>query len=89
MAFEEHPVRPIAGRQAEEIADGVLCLKSIASVIAIDTGRGLVMLDTGGGFLHYAQWMRSQHPEVVGMFHQTIPSPRWAGSIGARRRSWW
>ncbi|MDE3203213.1 MAG: MBL fold metallo-hydrolase [Acidobacteriota bacterium] len=50
LVFEEHPVRPIANRAAEEIADGVLCLKSIASVTAIDTGDGLVMLDTGGFF---------------------------------------
>ena len=36
--------------QGEEIAEGVLCLKSIASVNAVDTGDGLVMLDTGGEF---------------------------------------
>lgn len=50
LVFAEHPVQPIAGRRAEEIADGVLCLKSIASVTALDTGDGLVMLDTGGFF---------------------------------------
>ncbi len=50
LVFEEHPVRPIGGRAAEEIADGVLCLKSVASVTAVDTGDGLVMLDTGGFF---------------------------------------
>ena len=50
LVFDEHPVRPIAGRQAEEIAEGVLCLKSIAMVTALDTGDGLVMLDTGGFF---------------------------------------
>ncbi len=50
LVFGEHPVAPIAGREAEEIEDGVLCLKSIASVTAIDTGEGLVMLDTGGFF---------------------------------------
>jgi alkyl sulfatase BDS1-like metallo-beta-lactamase superfamily hydrolase len=48
LVFKEHPVRPIAGRQAEEIAEGVLYLKSVASVTALDTGDGLVMLDTGG-----------------------------------------
>jgi alkyl sulfatase BDS1-like metallo-beta-lactamase superfamily hydrolase len=50
LVFDEHPVRPVADRRAEEIADGVLCLKSVASVNAIDTGDGLVMLDTGGIF---------------------------------------
>jgi alkyl sulfatase BDS1-like metallo-beta-lactamase superfamily hydrolase len=47
LVFEEHPVRPIAGRVSEEIADGVLYLKSIAAVTVVDTGDGLVMLDTG------------------------------------------
>lgn len=50
LVFEHHPVVPVAGREAEEIADGVLYLKSIASVTALDTGDGLVMLDTGGVF---------------------------------------
>ncbi|HVA73598.1 MAG TPA: alkyl sulfatase dimerization domain-containing protein [Acidimicrobiales bacterium] len=50
LVFEHHPVHPVSGRQAEEIDDGVLYLKSIASVTAIDTGDGLVMLDTGGVF---------------------------------------
>lgn len=50
LVFEHHPVVPVAGRQAEEIGDGVLYLKSIASVTAVDTGEGLVMLDTGGAF---------------------------------------
>lgn len=50
LVFDEHPVRPTADRQAEEIADGVLYMKSIASVTALDTGDGLVMLDTGGFF---------------------------------------
>jgi glyoxylase-like metal-dependent hydrolase (beta-lactamase superfamily II) len=45
-----HPVRPALGRAAEEISDGVLTMKSIASVSAIDSGDGLVMLDTGGTF---------------------------------------
>ena len=47
LVVAEHPVRPIAGRHAEEIADGVLYLKSIAGVTTVDTGDGLVMLDTG------------------------------------------
>jgi len=50
LVHEHHPVRPILGRQAEEIAPSVLTLISIASVNAVDTGDGLVMLDTGGWF---------------------------------------
>src|SRR5688500_8899895 len=40
---------PVAFRQpvGEEIADGVLYYKGIASANTIDTGDGLVMLDTG------------------------------------------
>jgi len=50
LVHEHHPVAPAAGRQAEEIADGVLYLKSLASVTCVDTGDGLVLLDTGGVF---------------------------------------
>jgi glyoxylase-like metal-dependent hydrolase (beta-lactamase superfamily II) len=50
LVHEQHPVRPILGRASEEIAPGVLTLISVASVNAIDTGDGLVMLDTGGYF---------------------------------------
>ena len=50
LVHAHHPVQPVAGRQAEEIAPGILYLKSIASVTAIDTGDGLVLLDTGGQF---------------------------------------
>jgi glyoxylase-like metal-dependent hydrolase (beta-lactamase superfamily II) len=50
LVFEHHPVVPAAGRQAEELADGLLYLKSIGSVTVLDTGDGLVMLDTGGEF---------------------------------------
>ncbi len=50
LVHEHHPVRPVADRVTEEIADGVLYLKSLASVTAVDTGEGLVMLDTGGLF---------------------------------------
>ena len=42
----EHPVRPWAGR-SQELADGVLYFKGIASATTLDTGDGLVMLDTG------------------------------------------
>lgn len=50
LVHEHHPVAPVAGRAAEEIADGVLYVKSIASATTIDTGDGLVMLDTGSMF---------------------------------------
>lgn len=50
LEHEHHPVSPIADRVAEEILDGVLYLKSLASVTAIDSGDGLVFLDTGGPF---------------------------------------
>ena len=49
LVFADHPVAA-THREGEEIAEGVLCLKSIASVNALDTGDGLVMLDTGGEF---------------------------------------
>ena len=50
LVHEHHPVAPVNHRQAEELLDGVLYVKSIASVSALDTGDGLVMLDTGGWF---------------------------------------
>ena len=50
LVHEHHPVMPVLGREAEEIAPGILTLISIASVNAIDTGDGLAMLDTGGAF---------------------------------------
>lgn len=50
LVHEHHPVQPALDRRSEEIAPGVLTLISIASVNAIDTGDGLVMLDTGGWF---------------------------------------
>ncbi len=45
----DHPVTA-THRSGEEIVEGVFCLKSVASVNAVDTGDGLVMLDTGGKF---------------------------------------
>ena len=48
LVFEHHPVVPAAGRRAEELADGLLYLKSIGSVCTLDGGDGMVMLDTGG-----------------------------------------
>ncbi len=50
LVHEHHPVRPLLHRAGEEIDDGLLVLKSIASVNVLDTGDGLVMLDTGGPF---------------------------------------
>ena len=45
-----HPVMPSVGRAAEELSPGLLYLKSLASVTAVDSGDGLVLLDTGGQF---------------------------------------
>jgi alkyl sulfatase BDS1-like metallo-beta-lactamase superfamily hydrolase len=50
LVHEHHPVVPVLDRAAEEIAPGVLTMISIASVNALDTGDGLVMLDTGSLF---------------------------------------
>lgn len=50
LVYAHHPVAPVGGRQAEEIADGLLYVKSVASANTLDTGDGLVMLDTGGAF---------------------------------------
>lgn len=50
LVHEHHPVQPINERGAEELDDGLLYVKSVASVSALDTGDGLVMLDTGGFF---------------------------------------
>lgn len=50
LVHEHHPVQPVHGRAAEELDDGLLYVKSVASVSALDTGDGLVMLDTGGFF---------------------------------------
>ncbi len=45
---EAHPVTtPYNNRQAEEIADGVLYYKGLASATTLDTGESLVMIDTG------------------------------------------
>ncbi len=54
LVHTHHPVTPLRTADgeflAEEIVDGVFTMKSIASVNALDTGDGLVMLDTGGKF---------------------------------------
>ena len=46
LVHEHHPVKA-SGVEAEEIADGLLYYKSIASLNVLDTGDGLVMLDAG------------------------------------------
>ncbi len=58
LVHTHHPVQPIHHFHddgthsivSEEIDENLLTLKSIASVNALDTGDGLVMLDTGGAF---------------------------------------
>jgi alkyl sulfatase BDS1-like metallo-beta-lactamase superfamily hydrolase len=50
LVHEHHPVQAVNRREAEELDDGVLYVKSVASMSALDTGDGLVMLDTGGYF---------------------------------------
>lgn len=58
LVHAHHPVQPVHNHHedgthttaSEEIEEGILTLKSIASVNALDTGDGLVMLDTGGIF---------------------------------------
>lgn len=47
LVFDEHPVHTWHAT-GEEIADGLLYYKGLASASTIDTGDGLVMLDTGG-----------------------------------------
>jgi alkyl sulfatase BDS1-like metallo-beta-lactamase superfamily hydrolase len=66
LVHEHHPVRPVLGRASEEIAPGVLTMISVASVNAIDTGDGLVMLDTGGPFDsdHVYDEVRRWRPEA-------------------------
>jgi alkyl sulfatase BDS1-like metallo-beta-lactamase superfamily hydrolase len=64
LVYDEHPVRPVNARTAEEIAPGVLTFISVASVNAVDTGDGLVMLDTGGPFdvNHVYEGVRAWRP---------------------------
>ena len=66
LVHEHHPVRPVLGRAAEEIAPGILTLISVASVNALDTGDGLAMLDTGGAFDsdHVYDSVRGWRPEA-------------------------
>ncbi|HEX4820457.1 MAG TPA: alkyl sulfatase dimerization domain-containing protein [Acidimicrobiales bacterium] len=50
LVHEHHPVHSPGPNAAEELDDGLLYIKSIASVSTLDTGDGLVMLDTGSFF---------------------------------------
>jgi len=50
LVHEHHPVAPVLRRQAEEIDDGVLYIKSVSSITVIDSGDGLLLLDTGGPY---------------------------------------
>ncbi|HEX4217422.1 MAG TPA: hypothetical protein VHZ02_03580, partial [Acidimicrobiales bacterium] len=45
----DHPVQA-TGFISEEISPGVLVYLSLASATAIETGEGLVLLDSGGPF---------------------------------------
>ena len=74
LVHTHHPVQPVHvhhddgsfSTASEEIEDGLLTLKSIASVNALDTGDGLVMLDTGGKFDSQVVFdeVRSWRPEA-------------------------
>jgi len=50
LVHEHHPVHSPGPNAAEELDDGLLYIKSLASVSTLDTGDGLVMLDTGSYF---------------------------------------
>ena len=65
LVHEHHPVQVVNHRDAEELEEGILYVKSVASVSALDTGDGLVMLDTGGYFDidHVHQSVRRWRPE--------------------------
>jgi alkyl sulfatase BDS1-like metallo-beta-lactamase superfamily hydrolase len=68
LVHAHHPVMPAEGRVAEELLDGVLYVKSVASITAVDTGDGLVMLDTGGPFdaQHIFDVVRAWRPGDAG-----------------------
>src|SRR6478735_1116852 len=66
LVHAHHPVQPALHREAEEIDDGLLVMKSVAAVNVLDTGEGLVMLDTGGNFDidHVFTSVRSWRPDA-------------------------
>ena len=81
LVHTHHPVQPVhvhhddgtTETASEEIDDGLLTLKSIASVNALDTGDGLVMLDTGvhveklESIRYYAGFPMSAHHVISGV----------------------
>jgi alkyl sulfatase BDS1-like metallo-beta-lactamase superfamily hydrolase len=73
LVHAHHPVVPAGGARPVELSDGILYLKSLAAVTALDTGEGLVLLDTGSEFdagpVHDAvtSW-RPQAPVVAAVF---------------------
>jgi alkyl sulfatase BDS1-like metallo-beta-lactamase superfamily hydrolase len=68
---EVHPVHT-GFPEGEEIADGVLYFKGIASVNTIDTGDGLVMLDTGA---------RNESKRVYELVRSWRPEARLAAAV--------
>lgn len=70
LVHTHHPVTQVRNEEGkvfgEEIAEGLLTLQSVASVNALDTGDGLVMLDTGGKFDSQVVFdeVRSWRPDV-------------------------
>ena len=86
LVHEHHPVRPVLGRVAEEIIPDVLTFISIASVNAIDTGDGLVMLDTGGWFDsdHVFESVRAWRPDAP--LHAAVYSHHHIDHIFGTRR---
>ena len=72
LTYAQHPVLPAGGRLAEELQPGVLYLESMASVTAVDTGDGLVLLDTGAFFDRGA---------VFGGVRQWRPTARLAAAV--------
>lgn len=50
LVGSDHPLAGFGQGRAEELDDGILYLKSLSSVTALDTGAGLVLLDTGGQY---------------------------------------
>jgi alkyl sulfatase BDS1-like metallo-beta-lactamase superfamily hydrolase len=50
LVHEHHPVAAVLGRQSEELDEGILYIKSVSSITVLDSGDGLVFLDTGGPY---------------------------------------
>ena len=63
---EVHPLRPQPG--LAEVAPGVAFVPSFANVSAVDTGDGLVLVDTGSAFL-------------AGTVHDTVQIQSTSGNV--------